>query len=250
MKNYNLNRDWLQAMELEEFQKCKEKSSNNIHKEVAPAKVNIAKNIKNQNSREIVDKIETLEALREALMNFNECPLKFGAINTVFADGNKNSEIMLIGEAPGATEDQKGIPFCGESGKLLTNMLKSIGLEREKNYYVTNTVFWRPPANRAPTPLEVETCKPFIEKHIALIKPKLLILVGGTAVTSFLGNHLQISKIRQEYYKYTNCYLENAISTSAIFHPAYLMRQPLQKKSSWYDLLKIKEFINKNGIKI
>ncbi len=249
MKNYNLNNDWLQAMELEEFQI---KAPKPASKQVVTPKIKIPKSlaISNANSREIVDKVQTLEELHAALMNFSGCALKLGAINTVFADGNKNSEIMLIGEAPGATEDEQGIPFCGESGKLLCNMLKTIGLEREKNFYVTNTVFWRPPANRAPTQEEIEICKPFIEKHIALIKPKLLILVGGTAVSSLLGNHLQISKIRQEYYQYTNCYLEKPISTSAIFHPAYLMRQPSQKKASWYDLLKIKEYITANALKI
>lgn len=187
-----------------------------------------------------------LAALRQAVLTFEGCALRDTATNTVFADGVPTSKIMLIGEAPGATEDAKGIPFCGESGKLLDNMIASIGLSREKNVYITNTIFWRPPGNRAPTDQEIEACRPFVEQHIALIKPELLILVGSTAVTSLLGKHLQISKIRQEHYQYTNKYLDKSITTTALFHPAYLLRQPMQKKTTWYDLLKIKEFIGKN----
>jgi DNA polymerase len=188
----------------------------------------------------------TLASLRSAVMNFDGCALKATATNTVFGDGIETAKIMLIGEAPGATEDAQGIPFCGESGKLLDNMILSIGLSRTKNVYITNTIFWRPPGNRAPTDQEIEACRPFVEKHIALIKPELLILVGSTAVTSLIGKHLQISKIRQEYYQYTNKYLDKAIKTTAVFHPAYLMRQPSQKKAMWYDLLRIKDFIEKN----
>lgn len=194
-------------------------------------------------SRILADNATSVEALREALMNFDGCRLKLTAKNTVFSDGKFGSDIMMIGEAPGATEDEQGIPFCGESGKLLDNVLKSIGLCRKKNFYISNTIFWRPPANRRPTDEEIEICKPFIEKHIALAKPKLLILVGATAVSALLGKHLQISKIRQEYYEYKNPYLEDTIITTALFHPAYLLRQPYQKRAMWYDLLKIQQFI-------
>ncbi len=196
-------------------------------------------------SRLLADKAESLGELKAALLSFNGCELKETAMNTVFAEGISSSEIMLVGEAPGATEDEKGIPFCGESGKLLDNMISSIGLSRKENVYITNTIFWRPPANRRPTDLEIEICRPFVEKHIALVKPKLLVLVGATALTSLLGNHLQISKIRQEYYQYTNKYLTSPITTTAIFHPAYLLRQPFQKKATWYDLLKIQQFLKK-----
>lgn len=190
--------------------------------------------------------LPALEELKKQVQNFDGCDLKKTAINTVFGDGVADAKIMLIGEAPGATEDQEGIPFCGDSGKLLDNMMASIGLSRKSNIYITNTIFWRPPANRRPTPEEVEACRPFVEKHIAIIKPKLLILVGSTAVTSLLGDHLQISRIRQEYYSYKNDYLDEPIVTTAIFHPAYLMRQPMQKKTSWHDLLKIRDFIDRS----
>lgn len=189
---------------------------------------------------------KALGDLKIAVMNFNGCDLKKTANNTVFGDGNPDAQIMLIGEAPGAEEDETGIPFCGDSGKLLDNMLASIGLSREKNVYITNTIFWRPPANRRPTREEIELCRPFVEQHIALIKPKLLILIGSTAVTALLGKDLEITKIRQEYYSYSNKYLKEPIMATALFHPAYLIRQPSQKKQAWYDLLKIKEFIAKN----
>jgi DNA polymerase len=195
-------------------------------------------------SRALADKASNLEELKNAVMNFAGIDLKNTAMNTVFSDGVV-SNIMFIGEAPGASEDEQGIPFCGQSGQLLDNMLLSIGLSRKENIYITNTIFWRPPANRRPTNEEIEICRPFVEKHIALIKPKLLVLVGATALTSLLGEHLQISRIRQEYYQYTNQYLSTAITTTAIFHPAYLLRQPFQKKSTWYDLLKIQQFLKK-----
>jgi uracil-DNA glycosylase family 4 len=199
--------------------------------------------LQNVTSRNIVDSIKTLEELEVAINTFDGCDLKKGATNTVFADGIKTAKIMLIGEAPGASEDAEGIPFCGDSGQLLDNILKTINLSRKTNLYITNTIFWRPPANRRPTQEEIEICRPFVEKHIALINPKLLILVGATAVSSLLGPDLQISTIRQNYYSYHNPYLATPITTTALFHPAYLLRQPFQKKSTWLDLLKIQKFL-------
>ncbi len=201
-------------------------------------------NFSQKASRELADSANTIAELREIVMNFDGCELKKLATNTVFADGNPKAKIMLIGEAPGASEDAQGIPFCGDSGKLLDKMLASIGLSRESNAYITNTIFWRPPANRQPTTEEIEICRPFVEKHIALIDPALIILVGSTAATSLLGNNAGISKIRQEYYQYTNQYLQKPITTTALFHPAYLLRQPMQKKTTWYDLLKIQQYIS------
>ena len=195
------------------------------------------------NSRILADSVKTVEELHSMVLTFEGCDLRKTAINTVFSDGVKDASVMFIGEAPGASEDAQGIPFCGDSGKLLDQMISTIGLSRAKNAYITNTIFWRPPANRRPTNEEIEICRPFVEKHIALVQPKLVVLVGATAVSCLLGNHLQISKIRQEYYQYTNKYLANPITTTAIFHPAYLLRQPYQKKATWYDLLKIQQFL-------
>ncbi|MGL4226485.1 MAG: uracil-DNA glycosylase family protein, partial [Rickettsia sp.] len=167
-------------------------------------------------ARALADKANNIEELRKSLQDFNGCALKKFATNTVFGYGNPEAKIMLIGEAPGSTEDLKGIPFCGESGNLLDNMLHAIGVSRKNNAYITNTVFWRPPANRQPTLEEVDICRPFVEKHIALINPKLIILVGSTAATSLLGKNSGITKIRQEYYFYSNKYLSSPIQTTAI----------------------------------
>ncbi len=195
-------------------------------------------------ARKIADGIKTLTGLKDALLQFTGCGLKKFATNTVIAEGVSDAKILFIGEAPGASEDKYGIPFCGESGKLLDNMLASIGISRTKNAYITNTIFWRPPGNRRPTQEEIDICRPFVEKHIALINPKLIVMVGSTAATSLLGNHDGISKIRRNHYLYNNRYLAKSIKTTAIFHPAYLLRQPMQKKTTWYDLLGIQKLLN------
>ena len=200
--------------------------------------------------RTLANKANNVKELYDIVNTFDGCDLKQFAQNTVFNDGQINAPILVIGEAPGATEDKEGIPFCGESGKLLDSMLKTIGIDRAKNAYITNTVFWRPPANRRPTSEEIEICRPFVEKHIALAKPKLIILVGSTATTSLLGKKESISFIRQNLYDYTNQYLETPIPTTALFHPAYLLRQPIQKKATWFDLLKISELIKQLNIKL
>lgn len=192
------------------------------------------------------DKQTMLNELRIEVEKFDGCNIKKTANSTVFAEGNIEADVMLIGEAPGATEDAEGVPFCGASGKLLDVMLASIGLSRKTNAYITNSVFWRPPANRRPTTEELELCKPYLERHIAIIKPKLLILVGSTAVESILGKQHKISEIRKNYLEYNNQYLKQPITTTAIFHPAYLLRQPIQKKTSWYDLLKIQKQLDTN----
>lgn len=192
-------------------------------------------------ARKIADQCQTLAELRSAVENFEGLSIKKTATNTVFADGNSNADIMAIGEAPGANEDEEGIPFCGVSGKLLDQVLLSIGLSRAKNLYISNSIFWRPPGNRKPTPEENATCLPFVEKHIALIKPKLLLLVGSTSASALLNSTETISRLRSKFYQYENRYLAEAIPVAVIFHPSYLLRQPLQKKTVWFDLLKIKK---------
>ena len=198
-----------------------------------------------KNNKEVVkselDLCNSLDELKKLVEGFDGCDLKKSAQNTVFADGNPNAKIMFIGEAPGANEDEQGIPFCGQSGKLLDNIIAAIGLTREKNAYITNTVFWRPPANRKPTDEEIKLCRPFVKKHIAIINPKLIVLVGSTAVESLLEIETPITKLRGKYFDYTNEYLDGkTIRTTAIFHPSYLLRQPSHKKTMWFDLLKIK----------
>jgi uracil-DNA glycosylase family 4 len=192
-------------------------------------------------ARNIVDQCKTLAELRQALEDFDGLSIKKTANNTVFADGNPKADVMAIGEAPGANEDEEGIPFCGMSGKLLDQILASIELSRAENLYITNSVFWRPPGNRKPTAEENAACLPFVEKHIALIKPKLLLLVGSTAAAALLESTETISRLRSKFYQYKNIYLDEPIPVAVIFHPSYLLRQPLQKKTVWFDLLKIKK---------
>lgn len=193
-------------------------------------------------ARKAADKANTLKELEEAVRAFDGCALKKTANKTVFCDGNPEGRLMLIGEAPGANEDEQGIPFCGVSGTLLDNMLKSIGRDRT-SAYITNTIFWRPPGNRKPTPEEMESCRPFLEKHIALVDPKLLILVGGSAVADILNTTESVSKLRLKMHSYTNQYLKKEIPTLVTFHPSYLLRQPSAKAQAWRDWLLVKKFL-------
>ncbi|WP_168464039.1 uracil-DNA glycosylase [Wolbachia endosymbiont of Ctenocephalides felis wCfeT] len=194
-------------------------------------------------ARKLVSQCSTIDELRDIVKSFEGCEIKKTATNTVFSDGNPNAKIMLVGEAPGANEDAQGIPFCGASGMLLDKMLNAINLDRTK-VYISNTVFWRPPGNRKPTDLELDICRPFVEKHIALVSPQILVLVGGIACYSLLDNTKTISTLRGRFYTYTNRYLSNPITTAAIFHPAYLLRQPMQKRLAWEDLKKIREYVD------
>ena len=180
----------------------------------------------------------TLEELRHAVEAFDGCPLKKTARNTVFADGATGSDIMLLGEAPGADEDRQGIPFCGASGQLLDKMLASIGLNRAENCYITNMLFWRPPGNRTPTPEELDICRPLVERHIELFAPKLIILVGGTAAKALLKETRGVMKLRGQQLTYGDT------PARVMFHPSYLLRQPLQKKLAWQDLLAIQALLN------
>ena len=199
------------------------------------------KQVANQyDSRLLADETGSLEDLEKMVKSYDGCDLKKTAQKTVFGDGNASASVMFIGEAPGATEDAQGIPFCGQSGKLLDNIVKSIGLVRS-DIYITNTVYWRPPANRRPTAKEIAICRPFVEKHIALINPKVIVLVGSTAVESLLSSQTSMHELRENFFDYSNKYLDHSIKTMVIFHPSYLLRQPYKKKLMWYDMLRLKE---------
>lgn len=187
---------------------------------------------------------DSLEALADALRNFDGCPLKETAINLCFADGNPKAPIMLIGEAPGAQEDRQGKPFVGPSGQLLDRMLGAIGLDRSK-VYITNVIYWRPPGNRSPTAAEIGICQPFLERQIQLIKPKFLVFVGGIAARALLGRTEGVTKLRGRPFVYNASDEGRDIPALVMFHPAYLLRQPAQKRLSWRDLLSIKESIKK-----
>ena len=188
------------------------------------------------------DRSKSLEFLKKSIMNLKKCDLKKNAKNIVFSDGNPKSKIMLIGEAPGANEDDEGLPFVGRAGMLLDKMLAAINLDRKK-VYISNIINYRPPENRRPTDEEIKRYLPFITKHIEIINPKILVLLGSTAMNALIGNDVVISKMRGKWIEkeFGNC------KTSVIitFHPAFLMRQPAQKKLSWIDLKMIREKKNK-----
>jgi len=193
------------------------------------------------------NKAELLIKLRNSLRNIKNCSLKKSATNLVFSDGNAESKIMIVGEGPGANEDKEGLPFVGRAGKLLDKMLASIKLDR-KNVYITNVVNYRPPENRKPTEEEVSRYFPYLIKHIEIIGPKILILLGSTALNTIIGNEQVISKARGKWNekKIGNC----TSFVIASFHPAFLMRQPEQKKMAWVDLKMIRQKIKDLKIKI
>ena len=188
-----------------------------------------------------INKISSLEQLKSYMCDFKGCELYKSSTNMVFSDGNPKSEIMLIGEAPGHDEDIQGKPFVGRSGKLLDKMLEAIELNREK-VYIANIIPWRPPSNRRPTDEEIEICLPFIKKHIELIKPKVLMLLGSTATFALLKNTEGITKIRG---KWVDLNLNSiSVPTLPTFHPAFLLRQPAQKKHVWEDLKSLKNKVS------
>lgn len=191
-------------------------------------------------ARTLADAAETLADLEAAIRGFDGCSLKKTATHTVFAQGVAKSGVMLIGEAPEAEEDRSGIPFSGASGQLLDRMLGFIGLNRSENFYVTNTLFWRPPGNRSPTAEELAICLPFVEKHIALVRPQILVLMGGTATKALLEDARGITRLRGQVFAYRNRYLTAEIPVHVLYHPSYLLRQPMAKKQCWADLLALR----------
>ena len=184
------------------------------------------------------DKADNLERLKKNILNIKNCSLKNGATNMVFSDGNPKSKIMLIGEAPGSNEDQEGLPFVGRAGTLLDKMLASIDLNR-KNVYISNIINYRPPENRRPTDDEMNRYLPFVKKHIEIIGPKILILLGSTAMNALIGDNVVISKVRGQWIEreFGQC----KTSVIVTFHPSFLMRQPTQKKLAWIDLKMIRD---------
>lgn len=179
----------------------------------------------------------SLEALEALVAAFDGCALKRTAKNLCFARGSTEARIMLIGEAPGRDEDLQGKPFVGRAGQLLDRMLAAIGLD-ERSVYITNTVYWRPPGNRTPTPEEIEACAPFLARQIELLSPEILVLLGGAAAKSLLGVSEGIMRLRGKWLSYPCGGRE--ISTLATLHPAYLLRNPEHKRLAWRDLLMIR----------
>jgi uracil-DNA glycosylase len=191
-----------------------------------------------QTAQDIAAAASTLDELRIAFEAFDGCPLKETAMSFVFADGDPDARLMFVGEAPGAEEDRQGIPFVGPAGRLLDKMLAAIGLDRT-GVYITNILPWRPPGNRNPTDAEIGACLPFLERHIALANPDILIFVGGTAAKTLLRRQEGIMRLRGRWMTYEPT-AGNPVPARALLHPAYLLRQPAQKRETWNDLLDIR----------
>lgn len=217
-----------------------------IQAQQAPAQPNATPRQPTEDSvakaQSLASKCETLADLRAAVEAFDGCSLKNTARTTVFSDGNPEAKIMIVGEAPGRDEDTQGLPFVGNSGQLLDKMLKAIGLDRTE-VYITNILPWRPPGNRAPTPAEAAICKPFIDRHIELIAPELIVLVGGASAKTMLDTSSGIMSLRG---KLTNLEIGGkSITAIPMLHPAYLLRQPGHKRLAWTDMLTLQAQIAK-----
>ena len=207
-------------------------------------------------SKEPVKRTKTKPALENTLLklqnlkfkieNIQDCDLKNNASKIVFADGNIHSAIMIVGEGPGQKEDELGKPFVGDAGNLLNKMLKAIKIEREK-IYITNVVNYRPPNNRKPEKTEINRYSDFLKEHISIINPRILILMGSTAMEALFGSNSKISKERGQWKEII--IKQKSYKTIITFHPAYLLRQPDQKKFSWQDLKIIRKKIDELNIK-
>ncbi|MBI1170798.1 uracil-DNA glycosylase [bacterium] len=189
-------------------------------------------------ARQAAQGATTLEDLRAALAAFDQCELKKGARNTVFADGNPAARVLVLGEAPGRDEDQEGLPFVGRAGQLLDRMFEAIGLQRQspdpaRALYITNVMPWRPPQNRDPEPEEIAMMRPFVERHIALVDPDVIVTMGNTPCLCLLGQK-GILRLRGHW---TQALGKPVLPMT---HPAYLLRNPAAKREAWADLLSLK----------
>lgn len=182
----------------------------------------------------------SLDDLRAAMAGFEHCDLKKGARNLVFCDGNPDARVMIIGEAPGRDEDREGRPFVGRAGQLLDRMLAAIDLDRSSSVYITNVLPWRPPQNRDPRPDEIGMLKPFLERHVQLAKPDVLVLMGNISCQAVLGKR-GITRLRGNWDQALN------LPVMPMFHPAYLLRQPQAKRHAWADLLELQAKLKAGG---
>ena len=222
----------------------------------APPRTFLGKSEAYEEALRLAQQAATPEELARTIAAFEGIALKKTASNMVFATGNPKAQIMLVGEAPGADEDRQGVPFVGVSGQLLDRILACIGLDRaqndpQKSIYISNILNWRPPGNRTPSPAEIDVSLPFIERHIQLISPKVLILCGGVAAKALLGREQSISRLRNMWHDYvpvTRALAKGAAPIPAIatYHPSYLLRTPAQKKLVWADMLNLERYRQKN----
>jgi DNA polymerase len=192
-----------------------------------------------QSARRLAAAAASIEELAACVAAFDGCSLKFTATSTVFADGNPTAPVMIIGEAPGAEEDRTGRPFVGRAGQLLDRMLAAIGLDRS-GVLITNVIYWRPPGNRTPTAAEIASCLPFVLRHVALVRPKVLVLAGGTAAGALLPQGQGITRLRGRWFDIAVPGLDRPVPTLPMFHPSFLLRAPERKREAWRDLLALR----------
>ena len=209
-----------------------------IARPIVPASSEIA------GARQRAEAATTLAELEAAVSSFEGCALRKTATHTVFADGTPHAPLMVIGEAPGADEDRQGKPFVGRSGQLLDRMLGAIGLDRQSNVYITNILFWRPPGNRKPTEAEIALCLPFVWRHIALGRPQLVLLSGGTATSAMLGRAEGITKLRGKWFDLQVPGLGSPVPALTTYHPSFLLRTPARKNETWRDFLELQSKLN------
>jgi DNA polymerase len=213
----------------------------------APAPVRAAATLPAaRRAEEIAAAAATREELRAALAAFDGCALAATATNLVFADGNPDSGLMVVGEGPGAEEDRAGLPFVGPSGQLLDRMLGSVGLDRTR-LLITNLIPWRPPGNRNPTDAEVAICLPFLLRHIALVRPRRLVLLGAMATKAVTGNKSGIRSVRGSWRNVAISGLESPIPALPMLHPAYLLRTAGAKREAWADLILLRRTLDRDA---
>ncbi|MGC2203513.1 MAG: uracil-DNA glycosylase [Stellaceae bacterium] len=190
-------------------------------------------------ARRLAAEAETVVQLGALVAGFDGCPLKRTATNTVFIDGNPAAPVIIIGEAPGADEDRIGRPFVGRAGQLLDRMLAAIGLDRNQ-VLITNVVYWRPPGNRTPSAAEIASCLPFVFRLVSLVRPKVLVLSGGTAAGALLPQGQGITRLRGRWFDLAVPGLDRPVPTLPMFHPSFLLRTPERKREAWRDLLALR----------
>jgi len=200
-------------------------------------------------ARALAAAASSVAELRAAVDKFEGCALKATARNTVFSDGVESAPILILGDAPRKDEDEQGRPFVGPAGQMLDRMLASVGLDRKANVLISNTIFWRPPGDRDPTQGEAVSCLPFVERLIELNRPKLLIIMGKAAVNTVLQREDTVLKLRGRKLTYSRESPKGPVNAMVMLHPAYLLRQPQQKRLAWADLLLAETWLDELGVK-
>lgn len=201
-----------------------------------------------ETARALAAAAKTIPELQAAVEKFDGCALKTTARNTAFSDGVMGAPVLLLGEAPGKDEDEQGKPFVGRSGQLLDRMLAQIGLSRQSNLLISNTIYWRPPGNRDPTQGEIVACLPFVERLIEITQPKLLLLTGKAAAHTVLKREDGVMRLRGRRLAYNREGLPAPVNAMVMLHPAYLLRQPQQKRLAWVDLLAAEAWLKELGV--